>query len=281
MVVFRPELEEDKHEGLILKGDMRRAISEREFVLHYQPKVDLSCHCINGVEALVRWQHPTLGLLYPDRFIHLAESSGMMKPMTEEVVRLALEQIRAWDEAGLEIPVAVNISASILQDRDFPDWLAGMLEAFGVESRMLELEVTETALMTEPATAIMNTRRLGELGVQISIDDFGTGYSSMAYLQKLLVAKIKIDKSFVMEMDKQANDEAIVRSTISLAHNLGLKAVAEGVENKESWDRLKDLGCDSAQGYFMSKPLPPEKLEEWLRVTQLQLASQRALRSVA
>ena len=165
----------------------------------------------------------------------------------------------------MEFPVAVNVSAVNLQDRGFPEMVAAMLAEHEVPSRLLELEVTETAIMNEPLCAIDNIRKLDNIGVQVSIDDFGTGYSSMAYLQKLLVAKIKIDKSFVIDMDKDERDNVIVRSTIDLAHNLGLKAVAEGVESEEVWDKLKAMGCDSAQGYYMSKPLTPEKFTEWIQ----------------
>lgn len=265
VAVYQPEMGEGKNEAVALKGELRRAIAEGEMVLHFQPKIDFSAQKINGVEALVRWQHPRLGLLYPDRFISLAEHSGQIKPLTIEVLRLAMLQIQIWREQGMEFPVAVNISAVNLQDRGFPEIVAAMMTEYEVPSRLLELEVTETAIMTEPISAIDNIRKLDNIGVQVSIDDFGTGYSSMAYLQKLLVAKIKIDKSFVIDMDKDQKDDVIVRSTIELAHNLGLKAVAEGVESAEVWERLKAMGCDSAQGYYMSKPLTPEKFAEWMQ----------------
>ena len=267
VAVYQPEMGEGKNEAVALKGELRRAIAEGEMVLHFQPKIDFSAQKINGVEALVRWQHPRLGLLYPDRFISLAEHSGQIKPLTIEVLKLAMLQIQVWREQGMEFPVAVNISAVNLQDRGFPEIVAAMMTEYEVPSRLLELEVTETAIMTEPISAIDNIRKLDNIGVQVSIDDFGTGYSSMAYLQKLLVAKIKIDKSFVIDMDKDQKDDVIVRSTIELAHNLGLKAVAEGVESAEVWERLKAMGCDSAQGYYMSKPLTPEKFAEWMQTS--------------
>jgi predicted signal transduction protein with EAL and GGDEF domain len=265
VVLYRPELGDGKSEAVVLKGELRRAIQEDQLVLHFQPKVDLVSQQINGAEALVRWRHPRLGLLYPDKFITLAETSGLIKPLTQEVLRLALKQIHSWRQRGYEFPVSVNVSAVNLQDKDFPETVANMIAEYNVPSLLVELEVTETAIMTEPMRAIENIRKLSTMGVQVSIDDFGTGYSSMAYLQKLLVAKIKIDKSFVMEMGNGVNDETIVRSTIDLAHNLGMKAVAEGVENQAVWDKLRELGCDSAQGYFMSKPLPPDKFVEWVQ----------------
>lgn len=264
VVVYLPEMGEGKSEAVALKGELRRAIIDGEMVLHYQPKIDINSNLVSGVEALVRWQHPRLGLLYPDTFIGLAEMSGQIKPLTQEVLRLAMKQIREWRGQGHAFAVSVNISAVNLQDKGFPEMVAAMIAEYEVPSHLLELEVTETAIMNEPILAIENIRKLAHIGIQMSIDDFGTGYSSMAYIQKLLVAKIKIDKSFVMDMGSQEKDEVIVRSTIDLAHNLGLKAVAEGVENQAAWDKLRELGCDSAQGYFMSKPLAADKFMEWI-----------------
>ena len=264
VVMYLPEMGEGKSEAITLKSELKRAISEGEMVLHFQPKIDIESNSVNGVESLVRWQHPRLGLVYPDAFIGLAEMSGLIKPLTLEVLRLAMLQILKWRSQGYEFPVAVNISAINLQEKDFPEIVSAMIEKYDVPSHLLELEVTESAIMVEPLIAIENIRRLSMIGIQMSIDDFGTGYSSMAYIQKLLVAKIKIDKSFVIEMGTRENDEVIVRSTIDLAHNLGLKAVAEGVESQAAWDKLRDMGCDSAQGYFMSKPLPADKLIDWI-----------------
>lgn len=267
VALYQSEMGEGKSEAVALKGELRRAIADGEMVLHFQPKIDINSSLINGVEALVRWEHPRLGLLYPDKFIALAELSGLIKPLTQEVLRLSMKQIREWDSQGYSFPIAVNISAINLQDKQFPETVAAMIAEYAVPSHRLELEVTETAIMTEPIVAIENIRKLSQMGILMSIDDFGTGYSSMAYLQKLLVAKIKIDKSFVMDMGEHANDEVIVRSTIDLAHNLGLKAVAEGVESQAAWNKLRDLGCDSAQGYFMSKPLSAAHFLEWVRTS--------------
>ena len=264
VVVYRAEMGDGRSEAVALKGELRYAINEHHLVLHFQPKIDFGTQAISGVEALVRWQHPRLGLLYPDAFIEMAENSGLIKPLTQEVLRMAMQQIHDWGSRGLIYPVAVNISAINLQDKTFPDTVAGLIAEFDIPSHLLELEVTETAIMKEPLVAIENIRNLSRIGIKISIDDFGTGYSSMAYIQKLLVAKIKIDKSFVMDMGSEAKDEMIVRATIDLAHNLGLAAVAEGVESQEAWDKLHELGCDSAQGYHMSKPLPPDKFLEWV-----------------
>jgi len=180
------------------------------------------------------------------------------------VLKKALAQCAAWRAAGTSLTMAVNLSAINLQDEGFPGRFGELLTEQGAEASWLELEVTESAIMTNPILAIANIKILSEMGAQISIDDFGTGYSSMTYLKKLLVAKIKIDKSFVMEMSTNKSDAVIVRSTIDLGHNLGLKVIAEGVEDAESWARLKELGCDAAQGYFMSRPLSAEKFSEWL-----------------
>jgi diguanylate cyclase (GGDEF)-like protein len=265
IVVYSPQLEENKSEMLALRSELSKAITNGQLVLHYQPKIDLMTKTVIGLEALVRWSHPRLGLLFPDKFILLAETSGQINALTTEVIRIVLRQLKEWKAIGIQLPVAVNISATNLQDEGFVDWLGKNLHEYSVEAKYLELEVTETAIMTEPLLAIENVRRLATMGVQVAIDDFGTGYSSMAYLQKLLVAKIKIDKTFVMNMDDKVNDEVIVRSTIDLAHNLGLKAIAEGVESEAVWDRLKSMGCDAAQGYFMSKPLSPDKIVDWMK----------------
>src|SRR3569623_292446 len=265
VMVYRSELSSNRQEQVALKGELRQALQKGELILHYQPKVDVGSNRVNGVEALARWEHPRLGLLYPAQFIPLAETSGLIKEVTIEVVHIALRQIREWLDADIKLSVSINISMWNLQDRCFPEQIGKLLTKYGIPGILLEMEVTETAIMNDPARSVEIIKKLVELGVQVSIDDFGTGYSSMAYLQSLLIAKIKIDKTFVMSMGTGESNEAIVRSTIDLAHNLGLKAVAEGVETEKSWTKLKELGCDLAQGYYMSKPLPPEELIEWLR----------------
>lgn len=262
---YNSEIEKDSVSGMASQLELRRAIDNEELILHYQPKIDLTSHCVIGVEALVRWQHPEHGLIYPDAFITFAEKNGLMKQLTLKVLEMAFLQCELWHQKNLNLSMAVNISAINLQDPIFPDRVAELLEKFCVPPSYIELEITETAIMTDPLRAIENIKKLNEMGLQVSIDDFGTGYSSMAYLQKLLVAKIKIDKSFVMEMDNSQSDDVIVRSTIDLGHNLGLKVVAEGVESQESWNRLKEMGCDSAQGYFMSRPIPADQFMQWMK----------------
>ncbi len=250
---------------LAMQSELRHAIAHDELVLYYQPKIDFNSGKISGLEALVRWQHPKHGLMFPDDFIPLAERTSLIKPLTEWVMRAALSQCCIWHSANMPLTVAVNISAASLQDPIFPGVVAQALKDTGAAPEWLELEITETAIMKEPAIAIEAITKLNHMGVQLAIDDFGTGYSSMAYLKKLMVAKIKIDKSFVMDMNTNKNDAVIVRSLIGLGHNLGLSVVAEGVESTDVWDELKMLGCDSAQGYSMSRPIPPDKLDEWLK----------------
>ena len=263
--VYSAELDENTDQRLTLQADLRRAIGGPELVLHYQPKIDFHTDRVSGVEALVRWEHPKLGLLAPDKFIPLAESSGLIKPLTYHVLRTALRQCEVWDREGLTFSVAVNISAINIQDPEFPGQLEKLLKETTVPATRLELEVTETAVMTEPVRAVECIKKLRALGVQVAIDDFGTGYSSMAYLKELLVAKIKIDKSFVKDMAANHHDAVIVRSTVELGHNLGMKVIAEGVENQVVWDKLKALGCDSAQGYYMGRPVAADKFTDWLR----------------
>ncbi len=263
--VYSKDMGQGADDRLVLQGELRHAIGHNELVLHFQPKIDFNSRLISGVEALVRWQHPKLGLLAPDKFIQMAEQTGLIKPLTYYVLRGALRQCQEWRSTGLDLPISVNISAINIQDPEFPGQVAKILKEFAVPTSRLELEITETAVMSEPVRAVDCIKALSALGLQISIDDFGTGYSSMSYLKELLVAKIKIDKSFVKDMAVNHNDAVIVRSTVELGHNLGLKVVAEGVETQIVWDQLKDLGCDDAQGYFMSRPLAPDKFAEWLQ----------------
>ena len=279
--VYSADIDQNNDERLMLQADLRRAIANNELVLHYQPKIDFQTDRVSGVEALVRWQHPKLGLIFPDKFIPLAESSGLIKSLTYSVLRMALEQCELWHKDGLALSVAVNISAINIQDPEFPDQVAMLLKGMTVPATRLELEVTETAVMTEPVRAVECIKKLRTLGVQVAIDDFGTGYSSMAYLKELLVAKIKIDKSFVKDMAANHHDAVIVRSTVELGHNLGMKVVAEGVESQVVWDKLKALGCDSAQGYYMGRPVGADKFTEWLRQSRWGLSPQRPGRAAA
>jgi diguanylate cyclase (GGDEF)-like protein/PAS domain S-box-containing protein len=250
---------------LTLVGELRRAIERDELVLHYQPKAMLDDGAVSSVEALLRWQHPTRGLIFPDAFIPIAQETSLIGPLTLHVVEMALRQGREWRDAGLELTIAVNLSTRNLLDRDLPRRLQELLEREQMPPTALELEVTESAMLANPKRAKVVLGELSALGLRLSIDDFGTGYSSLCYLRELPVDEIKIDRSFVMRMIEQHDDVAIVRSTIDLGRNLGLDVVAEGVETREIWDKLQELGCQTAQGYYLSRPVPADALADWLR----------------
>ncbi len=249
---------------LSLIGQLRGAIDRRELVLYYQPQVAVSGGEIVGVEALVRWQHPELGLVPPDEFIPLAQETGLIKPLTRYVLEEALSQCRTWMDEGRPMRVAVNLAMRNLIDAGFPDEVAELLERFGVPVNLLEFEITENAIVSDPWRTQAVLERLGEMGVRLSIDDFGTGYSSLGYLKRLPIDEIKIDRSFVASMASSPDDAVIVRSTIDLGRNLGLQVVAEGVETADVLHRLAGLGCDLAQGFYLSKPVPAAELASWL-----------------
>jgi EAL domain-containing protein (putative c-di-GMP-specific phosphodiesterase class I) len=249
---------------LMLVGELRRAIRDRELLLHYQPKAALRSGEVGSVEALVRWLHPDRGLIPPDEFVPLAERTGLMKPLTSYVIDEALRQCAEWRDQGLNLAVAVNLSMRNLLDVGFPEEVAELLRARDVEPSMLEFEITESTVLVDPARSKLVLDRLSAMGLRLSIDDFGTGYSSLAYLKRLPLNELKIDRSFVMHMLEDEDDAVIVRSTIDLGRNLGLEVVAEGVEDASTWDALASLGCDVAQGYYLSRPVAAEELGEWL-----------------
>src|SRR5438067_4525965 len=262
--VYDADVDNYRPERLMLVGELRRAIENGELVLHYQPKATLIDGRVRGVEALVRWQHPERGLVPPDVFIPVAEHTGLIRPLTLFVVGEALKQCRRWREQGFELTVAVNVAMRNILDEEFPDELGRMLRKYGLEPEALELELTETSVLADPPRAKEILQPLRDTGVSLAVDDFGTGYASLAYLSELPVDEIKIDRSFVMAMDREEQHARIVRSTIDLGRNLCLSVVAEGVESAEVWNRLAELGCDSAQGYFLTKPLPAAELTAWL-----------------
>ncbi len=253
---------------LTLVGELRRAIEERELVLFYQPKALLETNEVQSVEALIRWHHPQRGLVMPDDFIPVAQQTGLIKPLTLYVVARALEQVRAWEEEGLSLSVAVNLSTRNLLDIEFPDQVQRLLNQWKVDPSRLEFEITESTMLADPFRTRFVLERLSQMGIRIAIDDFGTGYSSLAYLKRLPVNEIKIDSSFVVNMCSSEDDATIVRSTIDLGRNLGLDVVAEGVETAETWNRLKELGCTSAQGYLLSAARPAADFREWLRARE-------------
>jgi diguanylate cyclase (GGDEF)-like protein/PAS domain S-box-containing protein len=249
---------------LTLVSELRRAIEERELVLYYQPKAALANGAVQSVEALLRWNHPTRGLVGPDDFIPLVQQTGLIKPLTLYVLNEALGQCRAWQRAGLTLGVAVNLSVRNLLDTDFPNQVRRLLQKHEVDPGLLQLEITESTMLSDPVRTKRVLDKLAAMGIALSIDDFGTGYSSLSYLSQLPVNEIKIDRSFVMNMAESDNDAVIVRSTIDLGRNLGLEVVAEGVETEQAWDQLSELGCTLAQGYYLSRPVPAAELTQWL-----------------
>jgi EAL domain-containing protein (putative c-di-GMP-specific phosphodiesterase class I) len=266
---YRPELEVGSPQRLTVLTELRNAISRGELTVHFQPKVDLRDGAVIGAEALVRWNHPERGFIGPDEFVPVAEHSGLITPLTFSVLRQSLDACATWRRAGRPLGVAVNISPRSLLDPSFVDEVARALAAVEVPASAVTLEITESSLMADPERAIEAMQRLRSLGVHLSIDDLGTGYSSLSYLQRLPVSEVKIDRSFLRpggpEVDGLAVDSfAIVGAIVDLGHRLGRHVVAEGVEDEQTWLRLKELGCDSAQGFWMSAALPAEEFATWL-----------------
>ena len=258
--VYSPTRDPFSRERLGLLADLPRAIEQRQLMLHYQPKVDLAETRTTGVEALVRWCHPELGLIPPAEFVPLAEETGMIDTLTSLVLDLALEQVRAWHDDGLDVGVSVNIPERSLVDIRFPSQISTLLRKWDLPASVLTLELTESAFVSDPERAISNATSLREVGAAISIDDFGSGYSSLAYLRDLPVDELKIDRSFVSKMLADDSDSLIVHYTIALAHGLGLRVVAEGVEQPRELEALRRLGCDVVQGFLFSRPVPGEEL---------------------
>jgi len=259
-------VEQDPHDRrrLGFLGELRKAIQDNELVLYYQPKIDLKTQKIIGAEVLLRWDHPKYGIIQPDEFIPYAERSGLIRPLTLWVLNTALQQSSNWLRRGIDLEVSVNLSARNLQDTHLVETTRQLLEAWDVEPARLELEITESAMMVDHVRAKQVLLEMDALGINLAIDDFGTGYSSLAYLKSLPIDCLKIDKSFVMDLIHDKNDEVIVHSTIDLAHNLGQKVIAEGVESQEILDRLLEMKCDYAQGYYFSRPMPSEEVVAWL-----------------
>jgi len=256
---------------LSLSSELREAINTEQLKLYYQPKIDLQRQRMIGVEALVRWQHPEKGIINPDDFIPLAEQTGLIKPLTYWVLERALADLQRWRSNGIELSVAVNLSTQNLQDSQLLNHLESLIKQYKTPSNQLVLEVTETALMQNMDTSIETLRKLKDLGVFLSIDDFGVGYSSFSYLQRLPIDDIKIDKSFVIDMENDIDGAVIVESIISLAHHLGLQVVAEGVENSTAMQQLLRWGCDMAQGYHICRPLPEHELMQFIHQLGTQL----------
>jgi EAL domain-containing protein (putative c-di-GMP-specific phosphodiesterase class I)/GGDEF domain-containing protein len=250
--------------GLVRMGDLRQAIIDDQLFLMYQPKVRLANGSISGVEALVRWTHPKLGLVQPDEFIPVAERTGLIFPLTLWVLHRSLMQCRAWKRFGLDLRVAVNLSMLNLSAPELPEQITGLLRACEISPDKLELEITESAVMDDPSRALRTLNQIRNLGVRLAIDDFGTGYSSLAYLSRLPVTTIKIDKSFIRNLTTNRENAVIVKSIIDLAHNLELNVVAEGVETRATKELLVDFHCDEAQGYYIGRPVHSGDIEESL-----------------
>jgi diguanylate cyclase (GGDEF)-like protein len=249
---------------LSLIGDLARAVEERTLELHYQPQAVPGSGQVTGVEALLRWNHPLWGNVPPDEFIPLAEHTGLIKPLTRLVLETAVRQCVAWREAGTPVLMAVNISMRNLLEPELADTVARMLLQAGLPAALLKLEVTESAIVSDPERAVRALERLVDLGLQVSVDDFGTGYSSLTRLRSLPVHEVKIDRSFVRHLAERPEDRAIVRAVIGLGHDLGLRVCAEGVEDEASWRLLESFDCDLIQGYFLARPMSAEAMTTWL-----------------
>jgi len=263
VIEYTTALERCNTRRLTLMGELRKAIINNELVVYYQPKIDIKTGIINEVEALVRWKHKIHGLIPPDDFIPMAEQTGVIKQLTLWVLHESLMQCEKWKSEGINLRVAVNLSASDLLDAGFSDTVARILKTHHMSPDNLQLEITESAVMIDAERSLEVLTRLSTLGIRLSVDDFGTGYSSLSYLSRLPVNELKIDKSFVMGMDSNSNNTMIVQATIDLGHNLGLEVVAEGTENASDILRLQELGCDKTQGYYFTKPLSAKEFKNW------------------
>jgi diguanylate cyclase (GGDEF)-like protein len=282
--VYASDYDHYSADRLALAGELRRAIELEQLTLHYQPKVSVVTDAVVGVEALVRWEHPRRGLIPAGEFVELAERTGLVRSLTAFVLDRALRQVRAWLDAGIELPVSVNLSTRDLENPELCSEIQRLLDLHHVEAPLLELEVTESSMIRDPEHAGRQLDELARLGITLSVDDFGTGYSSLSYLARLPVHTLKIDRSFVQAMAVSSRDETIVRSMIELGRNLGLAVVAEGVESAEVIGRLRDFDCDQIQGYGISRPLPPDVLETWLQTRSIRrrrLAGEAAHRDAA
>lgn len=260
--LYDPQLDPYKPERLSMMGELRQGLERGEFRLFYQPKIDIATEKITAAEALIRWVHPVRGFMPPDLFIPLAEQTGNIQRVTSWALDTAIKQVAAWKAKGINIKVAINLSARDLSNRHLPDEIEKIMATYGAQIDQLILEITESAVMEDPKQSMEVLSALNKMGATLSIDDYGTGYSSMSYLKSLPVQEIKIDKSFVLKLSSNKGDEILVRSTIDLGHNLGLKVTAEGVEDQGALDILKKYGCETGQGYHISKPIPAEDFEK-------------------
>ena len=268
--VYESSFDQHSPRRLTLMGELRHAIERDQLELYYQPKVFIQTDVLYGAEALIRWHHPKHGFISPDEFIPMAERTRMIKPLTLWVLKEAFKQCAEWRKQGKKLTVSVNLSAKDLHDPELPDLIAGVAVSTGIEPEWVILEITEGSIMTDPELSLDIIERLNKMGYQLSIDDFGTGYSSLAYLKKMPLTELKIDRSFVKDILTSENDDVIVNATVNLAHNMGFHVTAEGVESEEIMDKLKSYGCDIAQGYFLSKPFSVKDFDQWMETSKWQ-----------
>lgn len=245
--------------------ELEKAIKLHQLVLHYQPQLDIKTGHLTGVEALVRWQHPVQGLIFPDKFISLSEKEGLIGALTDEIIAIAAEQIMIWESQGLDLVTSINVSADNIISLSLPEQLIKVTEKYRISPKKITLELTESAVMGELTSSLDVLNRLRMKGFSLSIDDFGTGYSSLVQLYQAPFTEIKIDRRFVSLMLEDKAAMAIVEICIMLGHKLGVKLVAEGIESRQVWDKLNELGCDIAQGYYISKPIPASDMSNWIR----------------
>jgi diguanylate cyclase (GGDEF)-like protein len=277
--LFEPDLDTSNPRRLTLVSELRAALQNGGIQIHVQPKAELASGAVVGVEALVRWQHPELGWIAPDEFIPVAERSGLIGPLTSQILDSSLAACAQWHAAGRDLGVAVNLSTRSLQDADLVEEVARLLHRHGVPAARLTLEVTESSVMADPARATVVLHQLRDLGVRLSVDDFGTGYSSLSYLKRLPVHEVKVDRSFVTGLREEGDDIAIVRAIVDLGRHLRLEVVAEGIEDQATWDLLRSMGCHLVQGWHLARPMPTSELLNWL-ATRENAATQGGLRAV-
>ena len=264
--LYAPAMDQHSPSRLTLVSQVRPAMEQGEFEMYYQPKVRLTDGRVAGAEALIRWNHPERGVVAPDDFIPLVEKTVLLGPLTSYVMENVMRQWRAWADDGMAIPIAINLSPRSLLDRQLPENVGRLLERYSMAPSFLRMELTENFLMSDSARSNAVLSQLSQVGISLSIDDFGTGYSSLSHLKQLPIDEIKIDRSFVMDMHEDGNDYMIVRATVDLGKNLGLRIVAEGVEDRETFDRLADFGCDEAQGFYIARPMNLAEFGRWLSV---------------
>jgi diguanylate cyclase len=263
-VIFDKSYDLNSSTNLSMASELKNAIANHQLMMYVQPKIDIATGKLTSLEALVRWKHPDKGFIFPDQFIPFAEQTGYVQLISQWMLNEAARYSQIWNAMSLHYPVAVNISTRDLIDQELPKKINDIFEKYNINHNSISLEITESSIMDDPVRALATLDKLSSMNIKLSIDDFGTGYSSLAYLKRLPVNELKIDKSFILKMELDGNDMKIVQSTIDLGHNLGLKVVAEGIENNVVWNLLRKMGCDSGQGYYMSRPMPASEFVAWI-----------------